>query len=197
MTRRCAGSLWVVEWGGTYDHSLAGRLRPASRPDLDGGARLRRTHLENPRKRVEDMPAAFSGASGDAGGGDCLGCMTLFAVDVQLPLAGNVSGQRGRRARTRGHRCTIGAETLAALHRPVHVDGQRPYIPEIRAFDACLLARVVMYSLSFVYDCHFLCHLTVFAFRGRCLEQIGGGSPVAGEHPGRAPACRERRARQL
>ena len=31
-TRRCAGSLWVVEWGGTYDHSLAGRLRPASRP---------------------------------------------------------------------------------------------------------------------------------------------------------------------
>ena len=35
--------------GGTYDHSLAGRPRPASRPDLDGGARLRRTHLENPR----------------------------------------------------------------------------------------------------------------------------------------------------
>ena len=49
MTRRCAGSLWVVEWGDTYDHSLAGRLRPDSRPDLDGGARLRRTHLENPR----------------------------------------------------------------------------------------------------------------------------------------------------
>ena len=43
------GSLWVVEWGDTYDHSLAGRLRPDSRPDLDGGARLRRTHLENPR----------------------------------------------------------------------------------------------------------------------------------------------------
>ena len=49
MTRRCAGSLWVVEWGDTYDHSLAGRLRPDSRPDLDGGARLRRTHLETPR----------------------------------------------------------------------------------------------------------------------------------------------------
>ena len=43
------GSLWVVEWGDTYDHSLAGRLRPDSRPDLDGGARLRRTHLENLR----------------------------------------------------------------------------------------------------------------------------------------------------
>ena len=43
------GHFWVVEWGDTYDHSLAGRLRPASRPDLDGGARLRRTHLEHPR----------------------------------------------------------------------------------------------------------------------------------------------------
>ena len=32
MTRRCGGSLWVVEWGGTYDHSLAGaRGRPADR----------------------------------------------------------------------------------------------------------------------------------------------------------------------
>ena len=32
MTRRCAGSLWVVEWGDTYDHSLAGvRGRPADR----------------------------------------------------------------------------------------------------------------------------------------------------------------------
>ena len=39
----------MVEWGDTYDHSLAGRLRPDSRPDLDGGARLRRTYLETPR----------------------------------------------------------------------------------------------------------------------------------------------------
>ena len=47
MTRRCAGSLWVVEWGDTYDHSPSGRPRPASRPDLDGGARLRRTNLRS------------------------------------------------------------------------------------------------------------------------------------------------------
>ena len=38
--------------GDTYDHDQIrrpGRPRPTSRPDLDGGARLRRTHLENPR----------------------------------------------------------------------------------------------------------------------------------------------------
>ena len=34
MTRRCAGSLWVVEWGGTYDRISPARPRLASRPDL-------------------------------------------------------------------------------------------------------------------------------------------------------------------
>ena len=56
----------MVEWGGTYDHSLAGRLRPASRPDLDGGARLHRTHLENPRSvsRSGGVPGVDYGKAG-------------------------------------------------------------------------------------------------------------------------------------
>ena len=81
MTRRCAGSLWVVEWGDTSDHSLAGRPRPVSRPDLDGGARLRRTHLENPPCVEEwrgvagvveirpDAPASRGGIFRDGKGG--------------------------------------------------------------------------------------------------------------------------------
>jgi TPR repeat protein len=46
--------------------------------------------------------------NGRAGGhfrqpGECLGCMTQFAIDMRLPLPATLSGLRGRRARQRGH----------------------------------------------------------------------------------------------
>ena len=98
MTRRCAGSLWVVEWGGTYDYSLAGRLRPASRPDLDGGARLRRTHLETPRSVSRSGGEPGLVEFGDIGGIAPTELMAELAVrpgafDGGLP-SGRVPGVR-------------------------------------------------------------------------------------------------------
>ena len=88
MTRRCAGSLWVVEWGDTYDHSLAGvRGRPADRtlmvePDsaepiwkkraawrgvagVPGVVELVRARRRDDRRPVRALrrPGSFSGGS--------------------------------------------------------------------------------------------------------------------------------------
>ena len=47
--------------GGTRTTEFAGRPRLSSRPDLDGGARLRRTHLEKPAQRVEEWRRGHAG----------------------------------------------------------------------------------------------------------------------------------------
>ena len=97
---------WVAAAPARWRWKTDGRRRAPGGGDVSS-RRLLGAHL----------PAAYPERR-ETVAGECLGCMTQFAVDVAAASAGDVSGLRSRRARSRGHRGTAAASAVQRVADP-------------------------------------------------------------------------------